>query len=133
MAIKAIICMSPVLGWTHTKSLPSGDFFIAQHLPAISLSLHIYARTCISPGMKNLLKKFPPAFTVDDNLKPGGRVYRFNAECYQNTNKAIQIWRDIWLPKSEIKIVWGEPQFIKGFCRECGSIIITELINKNIR
>ena len=53
-------------------------------------------------------KSFPAAGTVDDNLKPGvERVYRFNAEYYKNTSRAIQIWHDIWLPKSQIKIVWG--------------------------
>ena len=53
---------------------------------------------------------FPPVGTVEDNLKPGGRFYRFNAECYKNTKRAIQIWHDIWLPKSQIKIVWGDLQ-----------------------
>ena len=53
---------------------------------------------------------FPHAGTIEDNLKPGEKVYRFNAECYKNTGKAILIWRDIWLPKSQIKIVWGELQ-----------------------
>ena len=53
-------------------------------------------------------KTFPPAGTVEDNLKPGvEQVYRFNAECYKNTARAILIWHDIWLPKSQIKIVWG--------------------------
>ena len=47
---------------------------------------------------------------IEDKLKPGEIVYRFNAECYRNTRRAIQIWRDIWLPKSQIKIVWGEMQ-----------------------
>ena len=53
---------------------------------------------------------FPHAGTIEDNLKPGEKVYRFNAECYKNTKRAIQIWHDIWLPKSQIKIVWGELQ-----------------------
>ena len=53
---------------------------------------------------------FPPAGTIEDNLKPGDKVYRFNAECYRNTKRAILIWHDIWLPKSQIKIVWGELQ-----------------------
>ena len=53
---------------------------------------------------------FPHAGTIEDNLKPGEKVYRFNAECYKNKGKAILIWRDIWLPKSQIKIVWGELQ-----------------------
>ena len=50
---------------------------------------------------------FPSAGTVENNLKPGEKVYRFNAECYKNTKRAIQIWHDIWLPKSQIKIVWA--------------------------
>jgi hypothetical protein len=53
---------------------------------------------------------FPNAGTVEDNLKPVGRVYKFNAECYRDTDKAILIWHDIWLPNSQIKIVWGERQ-----------------------
>ena len=53
---------------------------------------------------------FPNAGTIEDNLKPGEKVYRFNAQCYKNTKRAIQIWHDIWLPKSQIKIVWGEIQ-----------------------
>ena len=53
---------------------------------------------------------FPCAGTIEDNLKLGEKVYRFNAECYKNTKRAIQIWHDIWLPKSQIKIVWGELQ-----------------------
>jgi len=53
---------------------------------------------------------FPHAGIIEDNLKPGEKVYRFNAECYKNTKKAIQIWHDIWLPKSQIKIVWGKLQ-----------------------
>jgi hypothetical protein len=53
---------------------------------------------------------FPHAGTIEDNLKPGEKVYRFNAECYKNTMRAIQIWHDIWLPKSQIKIVWCEMQ-----------------------
>lgn len=59
---------------------------------------------------KRRLIAFPHAGTIEDNLKPGGRVYRFNAECYQNTKKAIQIWHDIWWPKSQIRIVCGEMQ-----------------------
>lgn len=55
-------------------------------------------------------KTFPPAGTIEDNLKSDDRIYRFNAECYKNTSKSIKIWHDIWLPKSQIKIVWGEPQ-----------------------
>ena len=51
--------------------------------------------------------KFTKAFqakgTIENNLKPGGRIYKFNAECYRDTGKAILVWRDIWLPKSEIK------------------------------
>ncbi len=43
-------------------------------------------------------------------MKPGDQVYRLNDECYQNTKKAIKIWHDIWLPKSQIKIVWGDMQ-----------------------
>ena len=53
---------------------------------------------------------FPSAGTIEDNLRPGEKVYRFNAECYKNTKRAIQRWHDIWLPKSQIKIVWGELQ-----------------------
>jgi hypothetical protein len=53
---------------------------------------------------------FPSTGTIEDNLKPDEKIYRFNAECYQNTKKAIQIWHDIWLPKSQIKIVWDERQ-----------------------
>ena len=59
---------------------------------------------------KRRLITFPHAGTIEDNLKPSEKIYRFNAECYINTSKAILIWRHIWLPKSEIKIVWGEPQ-----------------------
>ena len=52
----------------------------------------------------------PPPGTVEDNLDSGDfRIYRFTAECYQKTDNAILIWHDIWLPKSRIKIVWGEP------------------------
>ena len=40
----------------------------------------------------------------------GDTVYRFNAECYKDTGQAILIWHDIWMPKSQIKIVWGELQ-----------------------
>jgi hypothetical protein len=51
----------------------------------------------------------PSAGTIEDNLDPGEyRIYRFNAECYGVTKHAIMIWRDIWLPKSRIKIGWGE-------------------------
>ena len=53
---------------------------------------------------------FPNANTVEDNLQPGNRVYTFNADCYRDTGKAILIWRDIWLPKSQIKIKWGDLQ-----------------------
>jgi len=53
---------------------------------------------------------FPSPDTVEDNLKSEGRVYRFNAACYKNTKRAIKILHDIWLPKSQIKIVWGELQ-----------------------
>jgi len=53
---------------------------------------------------------FPHAGTSEDNLKPDEKVYRFKAACYKNTKRAIQIWHDIWLPKSQIKIVWGDPQ-----------------------
>jgi hypothetical protein len=59
---------------------------------------------------KRRLIAFPHAGTIEDNLKPGEKVYKFNTECYNNTGKAILIWRDIWLPKSQIKIVWGELQ-----------------------
>ena len=65
---------------------------------------------------ENLKKKiaaaFPHAGTVEDNLnlKPEDRVYRFNAECYRDTGQSILIWHDIWLPKSQIKIVWGQLQ-----------------------
>ena len=59
---------------------------------------------------KRLAAAFPDTGTVEDNLKPGEKIYRFTAECFKNTGKAILIWRDIWLPKSQIKIVWGEPQ-----------------------
>jgi hypothetical protein len=31
---------------------------------------------------------FPPIGTIEDNLKPGEKVYRFNADCYKNTKKA---------------------------------------------
>jgi len=60
--------------------------------------------------MKTFQPTFPSPGTTEDNLKTGDRIYRFNAECYQNTKKAIKIWHEIWLPKSEIKIVWGERQ-----------------------
>ena len=61
---------------------------------------------------KRLTAAFPYAGKVEDNLniKPGDRVYRFNAECYRDTGQSILIWHDIWLPKSRIKIVWGELQ-----------------------
>ena len=59
---------------------------------------------------KSISLAFPGAGTIEDNLKPGEKVYRFNAECYKNTKRAIQIWHDIWLPKSQIKIVWGKLQ-----------------------
>jgi len=57
--------------------------------------------------MDTLNTNFPASGTIEDNLKPGNKVYKFNAECYRDTGEAILIWRDIWLPKSEIKIVWG--------------------------
>jgi len=53
---------------------------------------------------------FPFPGTVEDNLKPSEKVYRFNTACYKNTKRAIKILHDIWLPKSQIKIVWGDPQ-----------------------
>ena len=59
---------------------------------------------------KRIASAFPHAGTVEDNLLPGDTVYRFNAECYKDTVRAILIWHDIWLPKSQIKIVWGELQ-----------------------
>ena len=59
---------------------------------------------------KQVAAAFPNAGTVEDNLKPVDQVYRFNAECYKDTGKAILIWHTIWLPKSHIKIVWGELQ-----------------------
>jgi len=59
---------------------------------------------------KGISIAFPHTGTIEDNLIPGEKVYRFNAECYRNTQKAIQIWHDIWLPKSQIKIVWGVMQ-----------------------
>ena len=48
---------------------------------------------------KRIAKAFPHSGTVEDNLKPGDRVYRFNAECYKDTDNAILIWHDIWLAK----------------------------------
>ena len=59
---------------------------------------------------KRIAATFPNAGTVEDNLKPGGQIYRFNADCYKDTGKAILIWHNIWLPKSEIKIQWGDLQ-----------------------
>ena len=59
---------------------------------------------------RRLVAAFPHAGTTEDNLKPGDRAYRFNAECYRDSGKAILIWHNIWLPKSQIKIVWGELQ-----------------------
>ena len=61
---------------------------------------------------RRLTAAFPKAGTVEDNLniKPEDRVYRFNAECYRDTGQSILIWHDIWLPKSQIKIVWSELQ-----------------------
>ena len=59
---------------------------------------------------KRIAAAFPNAGIVEDNLKPGGRVFRFNAECYKDTGKAILIWHGIWLPKSLIKIEWGDLQ-----------------------
>jgi hypothetical protein len=59
---------------------------------------------------KEITIVFPPAGTIEDNLKPGEKVYRFNATCYKNTKRAIQILHDIWPPKSQIKIVSGDPQ-----------------------
>ena len=53
---------------------------------------------------------FPHAGNVEDKLNSGDTVYRFNAQCYKDTGQAILIWHDIWLPKSQIKIVWGELQ-----------------------
>ena len=73
-------------------------------------------------------KAFPSKGTIENNLKPGGRIYKFNAECYRDTGKAILVWRDIWLPKSEIKIVWGDPQI------DCVSVSLSVpkwLIKKN--
>ena len=61
-------------------------------------------------SMDTLNTNFPTPGTIEDNLKSSGRIYRFNAECYRNTDKAILIWRDIWLPRSEIKITWGDQQ-----------------------
>jgi hypothetical protein len=59
---------------------------------------------------KRIASAFPKVGTTEDNLKSGDQVYRFNAECYRDTAKAIKIGHDIWLPKSQIKIVWGERQ-----------------------
>ena len=59
---------------------------------------------------KGISVVFPQTGTIEDNLKSGEKIYRFKAECYKNTKKAIQIWHDIWLPKSQIKIVWGDLQ-----------------------
>jgi len=59
---------------------------------------------------KRIASAFPHAGTVEDKLLPGDTAYRFNAECYKDTGQAILIWHDIWLPKSQIKIVWGELQ-----------------------
>jgi hypothetical protein len=59
---------------------------------------------------KRISSAFPNANTVEDNLKPGKRVYTFNTECYRDTGKAILIFHNIWLPKSQIKIKWGDLQ-----------------------
>ena len=61
---------------------------------------------------RRLTAAFPHAGTVEDNLniKPGDRVYRLNEECYRDSGQSILIWHDIWLPKSQIKIVWGQLQ-----------------------
>ena len=59
---------------------------------------------------RRIAAAYPHAGTVEDELNPGDTVYRFNAECYKDTGQAILIWHDIWLPKSQIKIVWGELQ-----------------------
>lgn len=59
---------------------------------------------------KRIASAFPQAGTVEDNLKPGNRVYTFNTECYRDTEKAILIFHNIWLPKSQIKIKWGDLQ-----------------------
>ena len=37
-------------------------------------------------------KTFPPVGTIDDNLKQGDQVYRFNTECYQKTKKQFKTY-----------------------------------------
>jgi hypothetical protein len=61
---------------------------------------------------KRIASAFPHAGTVEDNLNPGDTVYRFNAQCYKDTGQAVLIWHDIWLPKSQIKFVWVEFQYV---------------------
>jgi len=89
----------------------NGGFFYCLAL-TYRFPLIAYLRLSLYPqGINTDIKIiFPAPGTNEDNLKPRGRVYRFNAECYKATSKAIKIWKDIWLPKSEIKIVWGELQ-----------------------
>jgi len=40
---------------------------------------------------KRIASAFPHAGNVEDNLnlKPGDRVYRFNAECYRDTGQSL--------------------------------------------
>jgi len=58
--------------------------------------------------LKKKLALFPPAGTIEDNLKSEDQIYRFDTECYRVTDKAILVWDDIWLPRNHIKIAWDE-------------------------
>ena len=107
-------------------------------MPSASLSISnccFFYATSYFPDMKNLhaleeqeklyeekLKKrisaaFPHASSVEDNLQPGNKLYTFRCECYKDSGRAILIWYDIWLPKSQIKIVWGDLQDVRRFQR----------------
>ena len=59
---------------------------------------------------RRISSAFPNTNTVEDNIKPGNRIYTFNTEGYRDTRKAILIFHNIWLPKSQIKIKWGDLQ-----------------------
>ena len=59
--------------------------------------------------IKRLAAVYPAPGTIEDNLKPEeGQIHRFDTECYRVTDKAILVWKDVWLPRKHIKIAWGE-------------------------
>ena len=83
--------------------------------PGNYLSLICSSCPCIVQGMntheeiiKRIAGTFPPAGTIEDNLKSEDQIHRFDTECYQVTDKAILVWKDVWLPRKHIKIAWGE-------------------------